>query len=203
MAVRDLRFKIVAAGATSVGKSSIIKRLVSGSFECTTSPTTGANFFTYSCPVNGETVTLQIWDTAGQERFHSISKSYFRSAVGAILVYDITSLDSFDSLMDWLPDLQALALPNAYILLIGNKADLEDQKAITPQDVDSLAKKYPYPYWETSAKTGKGIMEAFQSLAERLCREVPETLAAVENQGVQLSAEPQRTGSCCLKTRNL
>jgi small GTP-binding protein len=91
---------VVAAGATSVGKSSIIKRLISGSFQEDSAPTPGADFFTWQCPVGSEAIRLQIWDTAGQERFHSISKSYFRSAVGAILVYDVTSVASFDALMD-------------------------------------------------------------------------------------------------------
>jgi small GTP-binding protein len=158
-------FKIVAAGATSVGKSSIIKRLISGSFESNISGTTGADFFTYNCPIDGDTIRLQIWDTAGQERFHSISKSYFRSAVGAILVYDITSLTSFDSLMDWLPDLQALALPNAYILLVGNKVDLEAERTVAPGVVREFAEMHGLETVETSAFNGKGVTEAFARLA--------------------------------------
>jgi small GTP-binding protein len=158
-------FKIVAAGDTSVGKSSIIKRLISGAFQEDACPTTGADFFTWVCPIDSETIRLQIWDTAGQERFHSISKSYFRSAVGAILVYDITSTQSFDALMDWLPDLQSLALPNAYILLIGNKADLEAERTIAPGAVKDFAQLHGLEAVETSALNGKGVIEAFTRLA--------------------------------------
>jgi small GTP-binding protein len=118
-------YKIVVVGCSAVGKSSIVQRLVQDTFNEDATSTCGADFYSYSIPVGNETVKLQNWNTAGQERFHSISKSYFRNAVGGVLVYDITNSSTFDRLSDWLNELQALAAPNAYILLVGNKADLE------------------------------------------------------------------------------
>ncbi|KAK8894943.1 hypothetical protein M9Y10_023385 [Tritrichomonas musculus] len=158
-------FKIVVVGASTVGKSSIVQRLVQGTFTEDGSTTCGADFYTYTCPVNSNNVKLQIWDTAGQERFRSISKSYFRNAVGAILVYDITNMQSFDQLTDWLNDLQTLCSPNAYIILVGNKIDLESQRQVGAQQVKDFAERHHLESIETSALNGKNIKEAFARLA--------------------------------------
>lgn len=158
-------FKIVVVGPSTVGKSSIVQRLVQGTFTEDGSTTCGADFYTYTCPLDSNNVKLQIWDTAGQERFRSISKSYFRNAVGAILVYDITSMESFDQLTDWLNDLQTLCSPNAYIILIGNKIDLESQRQVGAQQVKEFAERHHLESIETSALNGKNIKEAFTRLA--------------------------------------
>jgi small GTP-binding protein len=158
-------YKIVIVGASTVGKSSIVQRLVQGTFTEDGTTTCGAEFYSYTCPVNSEPVKLQIWDTAGQERFRSISKSYFRNAVGAVLVYDITNLESFDQLGDWLNDLQSLAAPNAYILLVGNKADLEKKRQVGADLVRSFADRHHLEPVETSALSGKNVKEAFARMA--------------------------------------
>ncbi|OHS99523.1 Ras family protein [Tritrichomonas foetus] len=165
MAQASPSFKIVVVGASTVGKSSIVQRLVQGTFTEDGSTTCGADFYTYNCPVNSSNVKLQIWDTAGQERFRSISKSYFRNAVGAILVYDITNMQSFDQLTDWLNDLQTLCSPNAYIILVGNKIDLESQRQVGAQQVKEFAERHHLESIETSALNGKNIKEAFTRLA--------------------------------------
>ena len=164
--------KIVVVGASAVGKSSIVQRLVQGTFTEDGSTTCGADFYTYQCPIENDTVKLQIWDTAGQERFRSISKSYFRNAVGAILVYDITNMNSFEQLTDWLNDLQNLCLPNAYIILVGNKADLEQQRQVGAQQVKEFADRHKLETIETSALNGKGVMEAFTRLAMEVVAKV-------------------------------
>jgi small GTP-binding protein len=157
-------FKIVVLGASAVGKSSIVQRLIQGTFTEEGTTTCGADFYSYSCPVETDSVRLQIWDTAGQERFRSISKSYFRNAVGAILVYDITSMASFEQLTDWLNDLQSLSLPNAYILLVGNKSDLESQREVGAHLVKEFCGRHHLDPVETSAANGKGVKEAFARL---------------------------------------
>jgi small GTP-binding protein len=165
-------FKVVIVGSASVGKSAIIRRLVQDVFIDDTSPTCGADFYTYSSPVDDTTVNLQIWDTAGQERFRSISRSYFRNAVGAILVYDVTSLSSFDDLIMWLNDLQNLCMPNAYILLVGNKADREDDRQVGAHLVKEFSERHRLEPVETSALNGKGVKEAFTTLALELATRV-------------------------------
>jgi small GTP-binding protein len=158
-------YKIVIVGSSSVGKSSIVQRLVQGSFSAEGTTTCGADFYSYCCPVNNENVKLQVWDTAGQERFRSISKSYFRNAVGAVLVYDITNLKTFDDLAGWLSDLQSLSAPNAYILLVGNKCDLEASREVGGDLVKEFAERHHLESLETSALSGQNVTEAFARLS--------------------------------------
>jgi small GTP-binding protein len=178
-------YKIVVVGASAVGKSSIVQRLVQGTFIEDGTTTCGADFYTYSCPVNNDNVKLQIWDTAGQERFRSISKSYFRNAVGAVLVYDITNMTSFDSLADWLNDLQTLSAPNAYILLVGNKADLEKQRQVGGDLTKDFAERHHLEAIETSALSGKNIKEAFARMAY-------EVSTRVSNGEISVAPPPNR-----------
>jgi len=167
-------YKVVVTGASSVGKSSIVQRLVQNTFSEDGSTTCGADFYTTEIPVQDGSVRLQIWDTAGQERFRSISRSYFRNAVGAILVYDITNVASFDSLLDWLGEFQRLAQPNSCVMLVGNKADLEEERQVGAQQVLDFAKSHDLErtMTETSALSGKHVQEAFQRLAQTIATRV-------------------------------
>jgi small GTP-binding protein len=158
-------FKVVVVGMTCVGKSSLVQRLVQGTFNEDNTSTCGADFYSYSIQLENETIRLQIWDTAGQERFRSISKQYFRNAMGAILVFDISNLESFDALSGWLNDLHANCLPNAYVLLVGNKADLNSQRQVGHQEVKEFAERNRLELVEASALNGKGVKEAFTRLA--------------------------------------
>jgi small GTP-binding protein len=197
-------YKIVVVGASAVGKSSIVQRLVQGTFTEDGTTTCGADFYTYSCPVNSDNVKLQIWDTAGQERFRSISKSYFRNAVGAVLVYDITNMTSFDQLADWLNDLQTLSAPNAYILLVGNKGDLEKQRQVGADLTKDFAEKHHLESIETSALSGKNVKEAFARMAFEVSTRVSNgqiAVAGTQNRAAQPVpfAEDQKQGGkgCC------
>lgn len=193
-------FKIVVVGSSSVGKSSIVQRLVQGTFIEESTTTCGADFYTYSCPVNSDEIKLQIWDTAGQERFHSISKSYFRNAVGVILVYDITNLNSFDELTGWLDDLHQLAAANAYILLVGNKIDLEEQRQVGEQLVKEFAERHKLETIETSALSGKNVQEAFTRLAFEVSTRVYNGTISIAPMVKKQKIEPapqQTSKSCC------
>jgi small GTP-binding protein len=158
-------YKIVIVGMTTVGKSSLVQRLVQGTFVEDNTATCGADFYTYSIPLDNETVRLQIWDTAGQERFRAISKQYFRNSVGAILVFDLTNLSSFEALGLWLNDLQTHCLPNSYVLLVGNKADLVQERQVGSHEIKEFADRNQLETVETSALNGKGVKEAFTRLA--------------------------------------
>jgi small GTP-binding protein len=195
-------YKIVVVGASAVGKSSIVQRLVQGTFTEDGTTTCGADFYTYSCPVNNDNVKLQIWDTAGQERFRSISKSYFRNAVGAVLVYDITNMASFEQLADWLNDLQTLSAPNAYILLIGNKADLEKQRQVGADLTKDFAEKHHLESIDTSALSGKNVKEAFARMALEVSNRVTSgqiTVAGPQNrtQPVPFGEDQQPAAKGC------
>jgi small GTP-binding protein len=197
-------FKIVVLGSSAVGKSAIVRRLVDGTFSEESQSTVGVEFKPFVIPVDGQNVKLQIWDTAGQERFKSVSRAYFRNAVGAVLVYDITSDSSFDDLGEWLNDLQQLCNPNAYILLVGNKADLEDQRRVGTEQARDFADKHKLDYLETSALSGANVTDAFTRLAFAVAKKV--SSGQIQNQGsgakttaVQVETKPQETtaGNCC------
>jgi small GTP-binding protein len=198
-------YKVVVVGMSSVGKSSLVQRLVQGTFDDDKTPTCGADFYTYSVPLDRETIRLQIWDTAGQERFRAISKQYFRNAVGAVLIFDIANFASFEALTGWLNDLQVNCLPNAYILLVGNKADLNAERQIGAQEIKDFAERHDLVTLETSALNGKGVKEAFTRLAMEVSARIRAGEIAPNGQtkGVRELApfEPQghdkKKGGCC------
>jgi small GTP-binding protein len=165
-------FKIVVVGASGVGKTAIVSQLVNKTFKDVAIPTIGVEFKSYSLQADNETIKLQIWDTAGQERFRSVSKAYFRNAVGAVLVFDLTQKPSFDQLNVWINDLNTLCAPNAVTILVGNKSDLADDRAVTESEVQETSKRYGLDYLETSAKTGDNIAETFARLGQAVLRQV-------------------------------
>lgn len=103
--------------------------------------TIGVEFGSKIVNIGGKSTKLQIWDTAGQERFRSVTRSYYRGAAGALLVYDITSRDSFNALANWLRDARTLASPNIVILLVGNKKDLEESREVTFTEASQFAQE--------------------------------------------------------------
>jgi small GTP-binding protein len=165
-------FKIVVVGSSGVGKSAIVQRLVEGTFREESTSTVGVEFKPFIIQVDDQNVKLQIWDTAGQERFRSVSRAYFRNAVGGVLVYDITKETSFDDLSNWLHDLQQLCNPNAFILLVGNKNDREEERQVGSRQAQDFAEKHKLDYLETSAKTGHNVTETFTRMAFTIAKRV-------------------------------
>jgi len=157
--------KVVLAGSSGVGKTSILSRLIDNSFCADNQPTIGVEFKSYSVTVEQKRIKLQIWDTAGQERFRSVSKAYFRNSLGAILVFDLTQRESFDDLTSWLRDLENLGSPNSYIILVGNKSDLTSDRQVSENEAQEFAIRHGILYLETSAKDGFQVAEAFSRLA--------------------------------------
>jgi small GTP-binding protein len=163
----------------AVGKSSIVQRLIQNTFNEDNTATCGADFYTYTLPLDNEQVKLQIWDTAGQERFRSISKQYFRNSVGAVLVFDLTNYESFEALTGWLNDLQTNCLPNAYVLLVGNKSDLVRDRQIGAQEIKEFADRHQLESIETSALNGNNVKDAFARLAFKVSTQVKNGTIAV------------------------
>lgn len=191
-------FKICVLGSSGVGKTSIIKSLLGNEFEEEGQPTIGVDFKSHNILVDAETVSLQIWDTAGQERFRSISKGYFRNAYGGLLVFDVTSRQSFDDLNQWLNDLTTLALPNAVVVLIGNKTDLNEQRVIQQAEAEEFATRYGLTYIESSAKTGDGVSDSFARLAGDILRAVKAGTikAAAPKETPQVKVAEEKSGCC-------
>ncbi|XP_042096268.1 ras-related protein Rab-26 isoform X5 [Ovis aries] len=118
--------------------------------------------------VDGMKVKLQIWDTAGQERFRSVTHAYYRDAHALLLLYDVTNKASFDSIQAWLTEIQEHAQDDVVLMLLGNKVDSAQERAVKREDAEKLAKDYGLPFMETSAKTGLNVDLAFTAIAKEL-----------------------------------
>ena len=114
--------------------------------------------------MEGKTVKAQIWDTAGQERYRAITSAYYRGAVGALLVYDITKRQTFDNVQRWLRELRDHADSNIVIMMVGNKSDLNHLRAVSEQDGQALAEREGLSFLETSALEATNIEKAFQTI---------------------------------------
>jgi small GTP-binding protein len=187
-----LAFKFIIVGSSSVGKTALLKRLVDDSFASESQSTIGVEFESTCMDVEGETIKLQIWDTAGQERFRSIAKAYFRNAVGAILVFDINESSTFEDVSMWLNEIRSLCDPTAVVILVGNKADLSESRAVTMAEAEKFAQHHHITYIETSAKSGENVREAFLRCATLVYRKSPKTVRAVPPQ----TTNPGPKGCC-------
>ncbi|CAL9100608.1 unnamed protein product, partial [Musa acuminata var. zebrina] len=158
-----LRVKLVLLGDSGVGKSCIVLRFVRGHFEPTSKVTVGASFLSQTLALQDSTsMKFEIWDTAGQERYASLAPLYYRGAAVALVVYDITSLETFRKAQYWVKELQKHASPGIIMALVGNKADLHESRAVSFQDAMEYAEKNGMFFIETSAKTADNINQLFE-----------------------------------------
>ena len=118
--------------------------------------------------VEGEEIKLQIWDTAGQERYRTVTKSFYKQALGAFLVFDLTSRESFNKLNEWIESLEENAPKDVSITILGNKSDMKKERKIPNKEIEEFALRKQLKYYETSAKTNKNIEEAFLDIATRI-----------------------------------
>ncbi|GAB5582018.1 ras-related protein Rab-4B [Prionailurus iriomotensis] len=140
----DFLFKFLVIGSAGTGKSCLLHQFIENKFKQDSNHTIGVEFGSRVVNVGGKTVKLQIWDTAGQERFRSVTRSYYRGAAGALLVYDITSRETYNSLAAWLTDARTLASPNIVVILCGNKKDLDPEREVTFLEASRFAQENEY-----------------------------------------------------------
>ncbi|KAI0882434.1 GTP-binding protein rab2 [Annulohypoxylon maeteangense] len=198
----DYIAKLVCIGDSGCGKSSLTIRLCEGRFSPQHDVTIGVEFGSRIVPVGPphskppaapksdgglpeppranttpqKHMKLSLWDTAGQETYKSVTRSYFRGASGALLVFDITRKATFAHVTDWLSDLRAIADPDIVVILVGNKLDQaqpsegqESKREVTEQEAEEWARRNGVlQYVETSAKSGENVEEAFMRVAERI-----------------------------------
>ncbi|XP_041356019.1 ras-related protein Rab-31-like [Gigantopelta aegis] len=166
--MKTIEAKVVVLGSQGVGKTSLVIRYVGGMFSKAVSPTIGASFFTYKMNVDNYRVKLQVWDTAGQERFRSMAPMYYRKANAAMLMYDITSSDSFYDIKDWVKELKKNVDTPIILCLLGNKCDLESGRQVKSEDAEEFAASIDALFYETSALKNLGIEESFLQVAKQL-----------------------------------
>ncbi|KAK8605036.1 hypothetical protein V6N13_082495 [Hibiscus sabdariffa] len=164
----DYLYKIVLIGDSGVGKSNILSRFTRNEFCLESKSTIGVEFATRTLQVEGKTVKAQIWDTAGQERYRAITSAYYRGAVGALLVYDITKRQTFDNVQRWLRELRDHADSNIVVMMVGNKSDLNHLRAVSEDDGHGLAEKEGLSFLETSALEATNIEKAFQTVLNEI-----------------------------------
>src|SRR3990167_1958760 len=160
---------ICVFGEASVGKSSIILRFREGSFdEGTANPTIGVEFSDKVINIDGTNIKIQMWDTTGDPRSRSVTKQFFKNKAACLLVFDLASKPTFDRLPVWIHDLKDLTHPQAKIILVGNKADLEAQRKVSKEQAEAFAAEHELTYFETSCKTGQNIEACFTHLATKM-----------------------------------
>ena len=164
----DLKYKIMVLGESKVGKTSLIKRYTKDQFGGVYLTTVGMDFQDKIIEIEDKKIRLQIWDTAGQERFRNITKSYFQSAQGLIIVYDIADKESFEKLNFWMENIKNNAPEDAKIILVGNKQDLTSERHVSIEEGENYAKKFNIKFFEVCAKDGTNVKELFYYLANEI-----------------------------------
>ncbi|KAB2597863.1 ras-related protein RABA3 [Pyrus ussuriensis x Pyrus communis] len=164
----DYVFKVVVIGDSAVGKTQILSRFTKNEFCLDSKSTIGVEFQTRTLTIQGKLIKAQIWDTAGQERYRAVTSAYYRGALGAMLVYDITKRQTFDHVARWVEELRAHADSSIVIMLIGNKADLGDQRAVPTEDAVEFAEEQGLFFSETSAFSGDNVDSAFFRVLEEI-----------------------------------
>lgn len=192
-------FKVVVLGESQVGKSSLIKRLVDNNFSENIPSTGGVADRRKEIEVLNSKVTLHIWDTAGQERFRGINRMYYQNASGALLVFDLTSLESFMKLETWLKEFKE-SVSDGESILVGNKLDMIESRKVPEGLARDFALKNDMVYIETSAKTDTMVTEAFTKLGENVLSKVLCGGKCIKPEGKKLEAKkPKKKDNkgCC------
>ncbi|XP_028800495.1 ras-related protein Rab-2-A-like [Neltuma alba] len=200
-------FKTIIVGNTGVGKSCLPFQFTDKRFQHTHDITIGTGFGAKTISINNKLLKLHIWDTAGQEKFRSITRTYYREAIVALLVYDITRKETFKHLDSWLKELREHADSNVTIVLVGNKCDLNLRREVSTEEGKQFAKENKLIFLETSAKLGQNVDEAFEEAAKSVYKKVEDGFFDLKNEccgikkgcleNINGRSEEGRGGSSC------
>ena len=162
-------YKILLLGDTTVGKTCFLMKYTDKVFNEIHMATIGLDYRLKTMTLkSGKTVKIQIWDTAGQDRFRAITKNYYKSAHGVILIYDITSIQTFENVKSWISQIRDEASANIVIYIVGNKIDIDEERKIKKEEGQKLADEFGFPFTEASAKNGININETFEDIVEKI-----------------------------------
>jgi Ras-related protein Rab-8A len=166
--------KLLLIGDSGVGKSCLLLRFSDDQFTQSFITTIGIDFKIKTIELDGKRIKLQIWDTAGQERFRTITTAYYRGAMGILLIYDVTDEKTYGNIRNWIRQIEQHAAPQVTKVLIGNKADMTQDKKVEQSRGQALADEYHIKFFEASAKTNLNVQEAFTSIAADIKKMIDE-----------------------------
>nr|GMD29784.1 ras-related protein RABD2a [Ipomoea batatas]GMD38166.1 ras-related protein RABD2a [Ipomoea batatas] len=196
----DYLFKLLLIGDSGVGKSCLLLRFADDTYLESYISTIGVDFKIRTVEQDGKTLKLQIWDTAGQERFRTITSSYYRGAHGIIVVYDVTDLESFNNVKQWLSEIDRYASENVNKLLVGNKCDLAENRAVSYETAKAFADEIGIPFMETSAKDATNVEQTFMAMSASIKNRMASQPAnAMKPPTVNIKGQPvaQNSSGCC------
>ncbi|XP_041001100.1 ras-related protein RABA5c-like [Juglans microcarpa x Juglans regia] len=180
-------FKLVIIGDSAVGKSNLLSRYARNEFNMHSKATIGVEFQTQVLDIDGKEVKAQIWDTAGQERFRAVTSAYYRGAVGALVVYDISRRSTFDSIARWLDELKTHSETTVARMLVGNKCDLENIRAVSIEEGKTLAEEEGLFFMETSALDSTNVKKAFEIVIREIYNNVSRKVLNSDSYKAELS----------------
>ena len=193
---KELLYKILLLGDSSVGKTCFLMRYSDNTFQEIHMSTIGLDYKLKNVQLDdGKIVKIQIWDTAGQDRFRSITKNYYKGAHGIILIYDVTSRKTYENIKNWVSQIKEEVSEKVTIILVGNKIDDEKNRKVTTEEGENMAKECRLDFFETSAKSGVNIDSTFNELVKKTV----EKYNKIDGKGDKLNN--RKTGKksvCCL-----
>ncbi|KAF8567747.1 hypothetical protein P879_02720 [Paragonimus westermani] len=199
LTLRGAECDFVFKGNVGVGKSSLTLRFVAHEFNGECVSTCGVEFKTKLLNIQNKIVNVQIWDTVGQETYKSLPSSYYRGALGALVVFDITDENSFNDVTVWLEELKKFVDSDAQVLLVGNKSDLKHKRKVSVDKSTRFASSKGLPFMETSARDGTNVDEAFTHVIKGILDLAMNSSSKEVIPCVQLnqSTEKHKSGGCC------
>ena len=191
----DYLLKYIIIGDAAVGKSNLLLRYVHGQFKPEYQLTSGVEFGAKNIEIDSKMFRIQIWDTAGQENFRSITRAYYKNSVCALVVYDISSRDSFNNVMSWIEDCRNQSPKTIFIVLVGNKCDLEDKRQVTYEEGKELADKNELLFFESSAKDGINVDDIFINSAKEISKKIEQGYYDLESDSCGIKKGINRNSS--------
>ena len=180
----DYQFKYIIIGDAAVGKSNLLLRYIKGQFKSDYELTMCVEFGSKNIEIKNKIYKIQIWDTAGQECFWSITRAYYKNSACAIIVYDITSKDTFNNLSSWIKTCKNHCDKKVFLVLIGNKSDLNEKREVSFEEGQELADKYGMLFYETSAKDGTNVECIFNDSANKIAQKLEQGFYDLEDDTV-------------------
>ena len=164
----DSKLKIVIIGDSGIGKTCLVKRFIQDGLDSNKKPTEGLDLFSKNLKINDNVFRIEIWDASGDKKYRTIRPAYYKGANGAIVVYDVTSKTSFDSVDNYISELKEIVSTDIKIMMIGNKIDLKDEKEVSTEEALSKGKYFELPLVEASAIDSTNVKQAFYDFIKEI-----------------------------------